>query len=136
MNTRALKLVALFVLMAAVASALTVSYLLARPGGAPSGSVTGVVRLAGGAMTLGVRYYSDRGPVVQSGDFNVVRFTVEDSDLSSVRKGVARITIGGDISSADLTAGSTILEGEISRTDKFDGFRYRHSGRHHRRTDR
>ncbi len=52
MNTRALKLVALFVLLAAVASALTVSYLLARPGGAPSGSVTGVVRLAGGAMTL------------------------------------------------------------------------------------
>ncbi len=35
---------------------------------------------------------------------------------------MARITIGGDISSADLTAGSTILEGEISRTDKFDGF--------------
>ena len=50
-------------------------------------------------------------------------FTVEDSDLSSVRSGVLRYTIGdgGGINSVDITAGSTVLEGEISVTENFDG---------------
>jgi len=79
---------------------------------APSAAVTGTV-------TLDKNHYSDKSTA--SKNYNIVQFTVADSDLTSVRTGIARFA---SVTSTTLAVGDrsvAILEGEKAKTDTFSG---------------
>jgi hypothetical protein len=87
--------------------------LLALPAiAAPSSAVIGTV-------ALDKNHYSDKS--TGSVNYNIVKFTVTDSDLSSERTGVARFA---QATSTILAVGDRLmatLQGEIAQTDTFSG---------------
>jgi len=79
---------------------------------APSAAVTG-------SVTLDKNHYSDKSTAATN--YNIVKFTVADTDLSSVRTGIARFA---SATTSVLKVGSrtlAILEGELGKTDTFSG---------------
>ena len=96
---------------------------------ATAGAATGDVTLTGGEKG---QFYSDKCSTAQE-CFNIVIIEVEDADLSPLRfgKGLAGRAEDGDtavdnegtlaVSGGDLELGALVIQGELSKTDRFDG---------------
>ena len=94
-----------------------------------AGAVTGDVTLTGGEKG---QFYSDKCANAQE-CFNIVIIEIEDADLSPLRFGKGRagpanatdtVTRPGNLEvdgSGNLELGDLVIEGELSKTDRFDG---------------
>ena len=77
---------------------------------APAGA-DGTIALSGG--------YSTGSFFSAKGGFNVATATVTDTDLSSQRTGTVRLTNAANVAAFTLPAATSILEGEIAKTESF-----------------